>query len=284
MKTFIEHCEANYAGLAKDKDTVNRALELFALAKNAADADSVYGRRIALVDEYLDELRSRSQQLNKQRGPVPQLRGYNFANSKWDKARKEFQLDGKLDEPFWKLHRSLRDLITGERPEFGTRFHVMVDTSAIYFGIHCDDVEGNPAHITGDDDDDPAIWDGDHVEILIESDAHSYYQIVVNPAGARIDLDRGVAKANWFGWSSEAEIGAHIGEDFWSLEVKIPFTEDAADPLHLVIGRQPTENLPWYFNLCRKRVREGKTEVTAFSPVGKPTFHDVMKFGKLYAK
>ena len=47
------------------------ALALFAKAQTKADAASVYGRRIALIDDFLKGLRMKSQQLGQQRGPVP---------------------------------------------------------------------------------------------------------------------------------------------------------------------------------------------------------------------
>jgi hypothetical protein len=77
---------------------------------------------------------------------------------------------------------------------------------------------------------DPAIWQGEHLELLIETDQHSYYQIVLNPAGARIDLDRGVAKSKWYDWSSQAEVATHIGDDYWSVEMKLPITKSDEDP------------------------------------------------------
>jgi hypothetical protein len=43
---------------------------------------------------------------------------------------------------------------------------------------------------------DPALWYGDTIEILLETDRHSYYQIAVNPAGAIIDLDHSMDKNN----------------------------------------------------------------------------------------
>jgi hypothetical protein len=63
------------------------------------------------------------------------------------------------------------------------------------FGIECDFDPGEPPVIGSESDHDPAIWQGEHLELLIETDRHSYYQIVLNPAGALIDLDRGVARA-----------------------------------------------------------------------------------------
>ncbi|MFT4691052.1 MAG: hypothetical protein ACJASX_001847 [Limisphaerales bacterium] len=145
---------------------------------------------------------------------------------------------------------------------------------------------------------DPAIWQGEHLELLIETDQHSYYQIVLNPAGARIDLDRGVAKSKWYDWSSQAEVATHIGDDYWSVEMKLPITKSDEDPLHQIVGTRPFQSkqdtlksgkgtsLPWYFNLYRKRAGSEDEETTAFSPLGpeETSFHVPLKFGQIYVR
>ena len=285
MKAFIEYCEANFAALSSDKEIVIHALELFDTAKSATVDESVYGRRLALVDVYLENLRNRRDQLIQPREDVPGFWTYRLDNSKWDEAKKDFKLDGKLIEKFWVLRGRMSDLVTGEKPEHATRFQVLTSNDALYIGIRCQDVRGDAANIATTESGQPAIWNGDHVEILLETDSHSYYQIVVNPAGAVLDLDRAAPKKQWFSWTSKTEVGAHVGEDFWSLEIRIPFTEDTDDPLHFVIGQRPAKKaLPWYFNLCRKRIRGEEVEVSAFSPTGENSFHVTRKFRKLYER
>jgi hypothetical protein len=126
---------------------------------------------------------------------------------------------------------------------------------------------------------DPALWYGDAIEILLETDRHSYYQIAVNPAGAIIDMDRSMGKAKRLRWSSQAEVATHVADDHWIVEIGIPVTQDENDPYHQVIGNQPSIDLPWHINLCRQRVRDGGTEHSAFAPTGTKGFHVPMKFG-----
>jgi tetratricopeptide (TPR) repeat protein len=64
--------------------------------------------------------------------------------------------------------------------------------------------------------------------------------------------------------------------------MRIPVTQDENDPLHQVIGRKPTQSLPWHINICRQRVRDDGTEHSALSPTGAASFHDVMKFAHFY--
>ncbi|MCA9021017.1 MAG: hypothetical protein KDA74_12800, partial [Planctomycetaceae bacterium] len=78
---------------------------------------------------------------------------------------------------------------------------------------------------------DQAIWYGDAVEILLNTESHSYYQIVVNPKGAVIDLDRGADRNNWFRWDSQAEVATQIADGYWTAEIRIPVVSDENDPL-----------------------------------------------------
>ena len=64
--------------------------------------------------------------------------------------------------------------------------------------------------------------------------------------------------------------------------MRIPVSNNYIDTLHNVIGSKPTPTYPWYFNLCRARLRKSGNEFSAFSPTGKRNFHNLMKFGKLH--
>lgn len=153
----------------------------------------------------------------------------------------------------------------------------------LYFAIRCDERPGEKLNIATKKDGDQAIWYGDVVEIQLATDAHSYYQLAISPAGALLDFDRGAPKNQWASWSSSAEVATQIADDHWTAEVRIPITQDANDPLNQVIGHKPTKSLPWHINVCRQRVREGATEHSAFSPTGTSGFHFPMKFAHFYA-
>ena len=303
MKAFIEHCEREYARISSDAEVCRKALDLFAKAKAAASPESVYGQRIALVDEFLIPLRARSTQMDVKRPEgLPEYRIINMENDKWRDVRDTLKLDGKLDDPFWTAYdhpRSLRDLrATARRPELQTRFHVRWMDDHLYFGIHCELPKGETLVIGSRENNDPAIWQGEHLELLIETDKHSYYQIVINPAGAMVNIDRGVSKSNWYDWSAQAEVATHVGEDFWSVELKLPVTSSEEDPLHQIVGSQPFQSkrkalesgkgtsLPWYFNLYRKRGGTEDGETTSYSPLGADdeTFHVPLRFAKIYVQ
>ena len=171
---------------------------------------------------------------------------------------------------------------------------------SLYFGIRCELDPTTPPVIGSKKNHDPAIWQGEHLELLIETNKNSYYQVVVNPAGAFIDLDRGVPlrQRKAYEWSSQAEAATHLGKDFWSVEIRLPVTSSDEDPLHQMIGDQPFEakakalatgkgtSLPWYFNLFRKRSGIKEVETSSFSPIGKDTesFHQPRQFARIYVR
>ena len=280
MRAFFEYGEANWQEMEKDKAKADRALELFAIAKTKTDATSVYGRRIALIDDFLKGLRNKSQQLGKVRGPVPVLRLVGNAPSK-------IVIDGKLDEEAWtnaypSATVRLRELQTGRQPTFGTTVKSAWLGNDLYFAIRCDEHPGEKLNIGTTKRDDSALWYGDAIEVLIETESHSYYQIAISPSGAVVDLDRGASHDKWFSWDSNGEVSTHIADDHWIIEMRLPITQDENDPLHQVIGRKPNKSLPWHINICRQRIREDGAEYSAFSPTGTDGFHEMMKFATFY--
>jgi hypothetical protein len=304
MKLFIEFCETHFAALGSDAELAAQALQFFdqAKAKAGVEPGSVYARRIALVDDFLQTLRSRSTQMSIDRPEgLPDFRVIDMGKDKWRDARDTLTMDGQLEEPFWtgySLQKGLKDLKTGGKPNQGTTFRVRWWNGSLYFGIRCAKEAGMAPIIGTRRNGDPAIWQGEHLELLIETDKHSYYQIVLNPAGAVMELDRGVAKAQWNDWSSQAEVATHVGDDYWSVELRLPVTASEEDPLHQIVGSQPFQSkpdalasgkgtsLPWYFNLFRKHAGSDNEEATAFSPLESDakTFHDPSRFAKIYVQ
>ena len=302
MGAFIEFCEVEYANLGADAEVTRKALDLFEKARATVPPDSVYGRRIAMLDEFLPTLRNRASQIDVKRPEgLPEYRVIDMANDKWRDARDTLKMDGKLDEPFWAAYnypRGLKDFRTGKKPMLQTRFLVRWWNDNLYFGIRCALEEGEPPVIGSKRNNDPAIWQGEHLELLIETDEHSYYQIVVNPAGAIIDLDRAVALSKAYDWSSQVEVATHVANDHWSVELRLPVTPSDEDPLHQMVGNRPFQakqdaldsgkgtSLPWYFNLYRKRSGAEDVETTAFSPLGPDakSFHVPLKFSKIYVR
>jgi hypothetical protein len=195
------------------------------------------------------------------------------------------ELDGKLDDPLWRelVPYRLRELQTGRAATVPTAFKVAWMADALIFGVECEEIDAKP-NVQATKNGDRKIWLGDCIEILLETQSHSYYQLVISPAGALVDLDRNNGLN--FNWSSQAQVATHQGEDHWTAEVRIPVVigDMTDDPNHDVVGRRPTEEFPWFFNICRQRLRGTDEEYSAFSPTGTKSFHETLKFGKLYVR
>ena len=280
MRAFFEYCEGNWQEMEKDKAKADTALDLFAKAKTKADANSIYGKRLKFMDDFLKGLRSKSQQLGKVRGPVPVLRLVHDSHEK-------IVIDGKLDDDAWvkcpsSSTVSLRELQTGRQPIFGTTVKTAWIGNNLYFAIRCDEHPGEKPNIGTKKKDDSALWYGDAVELLLETESRSYYQIAISPSGAIADLDRSAGRDKWFTWNSNAEVATHIADDHWTIEIRLPITKDENDPLNQIIGRKPDKSLPWHINICRQRVREDGSEYSAFSPTGSDNFHEVMKLATFF--
>ncbi len=283
MKKFFSYCEQHWRVMEKDGEKADYALELFANAKQAAPGDSLYSKRIQLIDNYLNGLRSKAKQLAQKRGPVPSLRLVSGATQ-----RGKIVIDGKLDDGPWinipgSSVGQLRELQTGRLPTYGTRFMAEWIGNDLYFAIRCEERPGEKLNIATEKNGDMAIWYGDAIEIEIATDSHSYYQIAFNPAGALVDIDRAAPSSQWFNWSSKAEIATQIEDGYWTAEIRIPITKDGNDPLHQIIGHKPTQSLPWFVNICRQRIRENASEFSAFSPTGQSRYHVPMKFAHFHA-
>ncbi len=283
MAAFIDFYETNLRDMKRidAAPMIEEALAMFDAAKNQVDPESVYGQRLALFEEGLDGLKGHYDRIKDGRVGVP-----TYTLGREAEKMEEIVIDGKLDEPFWnELPGSLTELQTGEDVVYPTKFKIGVKDNHLYVGILCRDKPGEPLNATELPRNDFALWQGDVVEILLETPEHSYYQIAVNPVGSLADLDRGAGLAYGPRWDSQAEIAAHANEDagYWSLEARIPFTPSSQDPLHEVVGPAPSADQPWHFNICRQRIRdqETETELSAFSPTGEKGFHNILKFGKL---
>ena len=276
MMAFVQYSEANWMRATKDPKVIDRFFELIPDAQKAAGRDNVYARRVAMMVEFMERMKQLRERLLKGRDDTPKVRLLVR-----DQAR--VALDGRLDEELWQGRPVYRlvNLETGAEPYCKTWFRVAWIRDSLYFGIRCDEPRPESLNIAARKDGDMGIWNGDNVEILLETQTHSYYQIAISPNGKVVDLDRKDRLDTR--WSSGAQVASHIGEDHWSLEVRIPAAGDMAasvDPLNGVAGRKPSNTYPWYFNIGRQRVRENGKELTAFSPTGKPDFHVVLKFAR----
>ncbi len=287
MKTFIEYSEANWPMMMKDAEVIAQTLTLLSEAQRAA-GNTIYGTRVDLVADYCKPLKELETRLGKGRVNVPQARAL-------PSSMKGEALDGNLDDKtHWPAVRvsPLYDVETGvttgsRRGQNRTTFQVFWGgDDALYFGIRCSEPDMTNLNVTATQNDDPAIWAGDYIELLIETQTHSYYRIAVNPAGVLTDVDMSEGGDGNLTWASQAEAAVQHGPDGWTVEVRVPWAEMARDidPQTGIDGRKPSLIYPWSINVCRQRVRGDKVERAAWSPTGTTQFDDVSKFGTVFVK
>lgn len=282
MKAFIAYGEQHWMGMNQSPEMIAEAFALLARAQEKVADDPWPAKRIGLIADYMKPLVARREQL---------LRNAGRENARVlrinDKDGSQITLDGRLDEPLWKKMSAyqtgeLVDCTTAKATKTRTRFSVFWSDNALYFGIRCDDRDMARVQNAGIRNDDPHILDGDHVQILFETQNHAFYQLAVNPAGLLLDIDHdGVVKPEW---SSGAKVATFTGDGFWSAEIRLPVGGDlqgAVDPLNGVSGRKPAAAYPWYFNVTRQRVRDGEIQRFALSPTQKPDFLEPAKFARL---
>jgi hypothetical protein len=279
MKAFVEFAEANWTRAAKDAAIIDKLVALLAAAREKA-GDTRYGKRIDTLTQFMTPLVQRRDQLAKGRKDAPKVRAYYR-----DKAPEA--IDGNLDKPFWQgmAVYPLQELETGREPAFAGSFKVACTEKNIYFGILCREPDVKRLPTVRAKPDDGNLFLGDSVEILLETQTHAYYQIAIDPAGAVVDLDR--KKGIEMRWSANAEVATRVADGAWTVEVRIPIAgegQEELDALNGVSGRMPSETHPWFFNVCRQRVRGDTMERSAFSSTASQSFHNVMKFAELYTR
>ena len=288
MKAFIEYSEANWRKMGNDAAPIGKALELLAAARKAA-GDTIYGQRIDLVVDYCQK------PMTEKIAKLAKGRNKDLKFAAESRGKPPVKLDGKLDKPFWKdlPEYALFDIKTGQVSTNGvkTTFRVVwCDDEAFYFGIRCEEPDVKGMNITSSEPDNAAVWNGDFIDLMIETQGHSYYQIAISPSGAVTDLDRKEEEKN-FSWNSGVQAATYVGDGYWSLELRVPAAGDQAEtinPLNGISGRKPTAESPWYFNLCRQRMNGQEREWSASAPPKKDGtgggFHDLWNYGQLFVK
>ncbi len=203
--------------------------------------------------------------------------------------KKKLTLDGRLDNPFWEGLKvyALRHEDAGKPPAPGleTTFRVAWADNALYIGIDCRENDMPNLNIGSSENGDHKIWEGDSLDLLIQTQTHAYYQIAISPTGAVVGMDR--ENGMNINWSPGAEVAMHRGKDFWSIELRLTVADPKAanfDPLRGIAGQKPTDETPWHFNLGRQRMRGRERTFHVLSKSEGGLFHELETFGKLTVK
>ena len=179
-------------------------------------------------------------------------------------------LDGKLDDPVWQratLVSGFTLLNTDKLVSPQTSFRLLWDDKYLYLGVQCDEPQMDKISPTRYAHDDPAVFSGESIEFFVDpNDTHDlYYQLAFNVGGSLYDGERFVAS-----WNSGAEVKTHLGEEFWSAEVAVPWGP-------LKVGPKPGKVVG--FNVSRNHSIGEQTYATWARLQG--GFHDPERFAHL---
>ena len=288
MKAFADFSEANWMHMGQDGAKIGEAFTLLAAAQAAADPESLPGRRIQKIADIMRPMRNLQQQLSRKHDTDL---SYRVLESKQTGglAMKNKAFDGQVLKDYWTDIRSVplvKLTPQSPQPKASTTFQVQREDSILHIGIICHEPDMPGLRVATTTPDDTKLLEGDHITLLIETASNSYYEIAVNPAGTVLEIDHS-KDGKGVNWTSGAQFAVHRGEKQWSIEIRLPITGEGSrmiDPLKGIDGAQPKDLFPWYFNLCRQRVRGTAIERTAYSATGKEDFYLPEKFAKLWGK
>lgn len=227
------------------RKTVERMEALLKEASKFAGGDKVISQRIAYYAGPFAAFFQESKDYASGRSLRPLL---------VQRVGEEPVVDGKLDEPFWKRAQEVPFIRAYDKdkkePTYATTVQAVWTADAVTFGFRMK--EPTPERIERGikgHDDSMAWWD-DNIELLFDvtgKNLGEFYHFIINANDAVAD-----AKGKDFSWNIDGmKSRSHVGKDFWSLEVRLPFKSfpDAVVPT-------PGKTISWHGNFTRHRVAD----------------------------
>lgn len=290
MKAFLEYCETNWMKMRTDATYIDGALTRLTAARNAAlPLTSVYSKRIEkIATQYVQPMETLRASLARNPASLPSYRILEWKDlTVYGTPHLHTKtLDGNLDPTYWPATRvATMGAMAGSGTTPNTTFQMLTENNVIYLGVKC--MEPNMAGVTNATlaSGDPAIVNGDFISVIFETPTRSYYEILVNPAGAVLEIDHGAGGAP--GWLSGAQIAVHQGTDRWSVEFRIPIMGEGARVIDAeagIDGNLPRQLAPWYFNVARQRVQGGVVTKRIHYPGSPATFRSPVNLDYMYVK
>ncbi len=184
-------------------------------------------------------------------------------------------VDGKLEESIWQQASQVTNFVltyssgASLLAEEQTKAYVLYDDEYLYLGFHCTEAHMDQLWATIAERD-GEVWRYDSIEIflnpMIVSD--EYFHLIVNTKEVQYE---GIGSGGGYGgsWDGQWRAKASIGDDYWQMEIAVPFAE---------IDFQPTEGAVLRANLNRTNAHLKEYGGWAFTPGG---FHWPSYFGSL---
>lgn len=259
------------------EDDVPRLFDLLERARAKA-GDALYARRIALLAAEMEPLKKVFENLQR-RGPS--LRAHRFTDGQSP------LVDGDLTKPFWWFRstldpqytfHALQDLFTGATPRHvETLVSFRYAANSLFIGIRCQEPHMDRLKARCTENDNADIWNGDFVEIRLETPNGRQPLIVVNPSGAVYDSDPAMPKTEdlpHFYRVAACAVRKLPGQ--WTVEVQVD-----AEGLE---ASMPSASLPWGVQVSRQRMAGNTPEYYQLSPTGVAFNRHFERMGNLHAR
>ena len=190
------------------------------------------------------------------------------------RTEEKILIDGNLSEKDWERSDKARDFFRvqpdrGVLAELSTEAMVLYDDATLYVGFRCFEPDMTRLRETLTRRD-AEIWKDDGVEVILDTydDDRNGYVFAVNTLGTQMDEHIGNESVFSLTWDARWEARVMKGEDFWSAEFAIPFSE----------LRFSTDSSTWGINFWRNHPIDG--ESYSRSDTGR-NFGRISEFGEL---
>lgn len=207
------------------------------------------------------------------------------------RAQGEIVLDGKLDEPAWKLAPiagPFVNTVTGAPAEPTAQARVLWDDQHLYVAFEVADTFLRSTFRNFDDH----LWEQDAVEIMLDphGQGRNYFEMQVSPAGVvfdtRYDRRRDPGPIGHADWNSELRAGVQVrgklndgkADAGYTVEIAIPFAAFDTGPLP---AKPPASGTTFRGNFYVLDATPQGQRGVGWSAVKVPDFHTPARFGKL---
>lgn len=189
------------------------------------------------------------------------------------KVNVPMQVDGVLDEPFWKdaeVSSNFIDERSKEPQTQPTYIRIVYTQTHLYIALECmddnmDEIRASERH------EDRSFSGDDFVEVHFDP-MHTHrqkYAFFTNPLGTKAEANEGPSGNFNYGWSAEWDCAAKMYKDRWVFEMKIPFG---------IMNYERKDNQAWGLNFTRVIRRIDSTGFWSFNATD---FYKPRHFGHL---
>ncbi|MCM8819100.1 MAG: DUF4091 domain-containing protein [Candidatus Omnitrophica bacterium] len=217
---------------------------IFDRALNEKEIENLYKMMIEEKKEISLNIDDKEERMEKLVRPKTEN---NYGELKIPKIpKRNILIDGNLNEKYWANSLRVSDFYLYRKKEqkskVETQAYLLYDEDYLYIGFICDEPNMNKI-VANVKEKDASVWIDDCIEILIdpEKDVQNYWHIIINSTNTIYDAKSSDPKFDIKGLLS----GVKKGDNFWSVEVAIPFKE--------ISKTIPSFGDKWGLKLCRER-------------------------------